>query len=311
MRAAFLSPELQQSFVRDGYVPVPLLSPDEVRYVTAELQKLRPADNFRRRLKRRFLPGPLTYHCTFLDRNVEYKRRTCELIFELLRPRVSEVLDGYDFLNASFYVKPPRSGVFQVHQNWPHLRDMSDTTISIWCPLVDTDRRNGTIEVVPSSHKIVPDIACTNMRPFFDAFEDALIEKYLRPIPMKAGQSLFFDDNLIHWSSENDSDEPRVAIQAICLPAGAQPVYYHFDPARPDRFELFEVDPDYFVTHSDDDLADIPKERKSLGFVPNPNRFLTEKEFADRLANAEAIRGALWAATEGGLKPRPAWSSAQ
>ncbi|HEX8410321.1 MAG TPA: phytanoyl-CoA dioxygenase family protein [Thermoanaerobaculia bacterium] len=294
MRTPFLSSELQQSFVRDGYVTVPLLSPDEVRYVAAELQKLRPADNFRRRLKRRFLPGSLTYHCTFLDRNVEYKRRTRELIFELLRPRVGEVLDGYDFLNASFYVKPPGSGVFQVHQNWPHLTDMADTTISIWCPLVDTDRHNGTIEVIPSSHKIVPDIACTNMPPFFDAFEETLIEKYLRPVPMKAGESLFFDDSLIHWSSENDSAEPRVAIQAICLPAGAQPVYYHLDPARPDRFELFEVDPDYFITHTGDDLADIPKERKSLGYVPNPNRSLTETEFAERLANGESTRRALW-----------------
>lgn len=295
MRTPFLSPELQQSFARDGYVTVPLLSPDEVQCVAAELQNLRPADNFRRRLKRRFFRGELTYHCTFLDRNVEYKRRTRDLIFELLRPRVAEVLDNYEFLNASFYVKQPGSGVFQVHQNWPHLADMSDTTISIWCPLGDTDRRNGTIEVIPSSHKIVPDVACTTLRPFFDGFTDTLIEKYLRPVPMKAGSSLFFDDNLIHWSSGNDSEQPRVAIQAICIPAGAQPVYYHYDPAKPDRFELFEVDAEYFATHTDDDLPRIPKERKSLGFVPNPNRFLTEKEFAERLANGESIRRALWA----------------
>lgn len=294
MRTTFLSPDSELSFVRDGHVTIPLLSRDEVQHVTAELQKLRPADDFRRRVKRGFLRSTLTYHCTFLDRDLEYKRRTRDLIFELLRPRVREVLNGYDFLNASFYVKPPRSGVFQVHQNWPHLADMSDTTISIWCPLADTDRHNGTIEVISSSHKIVPDIACTNAPPFFDGFVETLIEKYLRPIPIKAGESLFFDDSLIHWSSENDSEEPRVAIQAICLPAGAQPVYYHLDPARPDRFELYEIDPDYFITHSGDDLARIPKERKSLGSIPNPNRPLTEKEFAERLANGESIRRALW-----------------
>lgn len=292
MRKTFVSDDHQETFDREGFVGVPLLSPDELRYLAEEVRTLRPGDDFRRRQKHRFGFTSLTYHCTFLDESVEYKRRTRDLIFELLAPHVRETLVGYEFLNASFYVKPPGSGVFQVHQNWPHLADMADTTISIWCPLIDTDRQNGTLEVIPSSHKVFTDVACTNMPPFFNDFVQTLIGDYLQPLPTKAGESLFFDDNLIHWSSQNQSSEARIAIQAILLPAGTQPVYYHFDSANPERFELFEIDADYFVTHTANDLGRIPKERRSLGYVPNPNRLVTEREFARRLDEARVRRGA-------------------
>jgi hypothetical protein len=290
MRTIFTTGKVQEQFEVDGHVSLPLLTPGEVDALLAEMQRLRPADRFRRREKRPFRPAALTYHCTFLDADVEYKRRTRDLIFGLLAPRVREILVDYDFLNASFYVKPPHSGAFQVHQNWTHLADPSDTTISIWCPLTDADEHNGTLEVVSSSHKVFPDIASPAAPAFFGTFVDTVIEKYLTPIPTKAGDSLFFDDNLIHWSSQNDSPAPRIAIQAIMVPSDAQPVYYHLDPARPDRFELFEIDAEYFVTHTAADLKDIPQERKSLGFVPNANRSLTEAEFGERLAAARAAR---------------------
>jgi hypothetical protein len=289
MREIFSNADLHTHFLRDGFVRVPMLSPDEVRGLLAEFPSLHPDDQFRREWTRNG-QTTLTYHCSFLDRNLEYKRRTRDLLSGAFSARLDEILNGYELLNANFYVKPPGAGVFQIHQNWSHLADRDDTTLTVWCPLTDASRRNGTLEVVPGSHKIFPDIPAVNTPPFFRDFEDALVERYLQPMALSAGEALVFDDNLIHWSSQNDSDQPRIAVQLLCIPRGSQPVYYHFDPRRPEVFEMFEVDAEYFVTHSAEDLPNIPRERRSLGVVPNPNRFLTEREFAARLAEAAASR---------------------
>lgn len=283
MRVTFNDPEHQEKLVRDGFVAMPLLTADEVGGLLREFEALRPDDGFRRVAPLAGKPA-LRYHCTFLDGNVAYKRRARALLDEVFGPHVRQRLAGYEMLNANFYVKPPGAGVFEVHQNWPHLADMSDTTVTVWCPLVDCDVNNGTLEVVPGSQKLVDDIAGPRVPYFFRDFTETLVEQYLQPIPTRAGDSLIIDDNLIHWSANNEADSPRIAVQILFVPAGTQPVYYHFDPERPDRFEIYEIDAEWFVNHSAADLTSIARERRLLGTVPNRNRLLNETEFAAMLA---------------------------
>ncbi len=104
---------------------------------------------------------------------------------------------------------------------------------------------------------------------FFDKIRPQLIAKYLKPNPMTSGEALIFDDGLIHWSANNDSPEPRIAIQILCVPKDAQPVYFFFDKEHPERFELIEVDSDFFIETDVHELMTRQPQWKSLGFVPN------------------------------------------
>lgn len=292
MRKIFNDPAHQEQFIEKGYVILPLLPQEQVDFILQALETMRPHDNFAPADRRS------DYHCTFLDTNETYKREANQLIADVFNPYLEKALHQFRILNGNFYIKQPGKGRFEIHQNWMHVEDIRDTTLTIWCPLVDVDRTNGALEIVPGSHKIVPDVAAVNVDYYFRDFEDALIEKYLQPVPLKAGEGIIFDDSLIHYSGQNNSDKPRYAIQIETLPQEVQPVIYHFDKAQPEKgFELFEVDFDFFISENAYTMRNRPERLKSRGFVPNPNRILTEAEFVEKLQNGNAIRAEIYAQT--------------
>jgi hypothetical protein len=268
-----------------------MLSPEEVSHIVDRLATLKPADNFE--------PGKngfgRKYHCSYLDPNVEYKQQTHDLIKSIFKPHIDQYLNGYEVLNCNFYVKPPGTGEFEIHQNWPAIADLNDTTVTVWCPLMDVVAENGALQFVEGSHKILPHVEGPLCPSFFDKIRPALIEKYLKPNPMPAGEALIFDDGLIHWSANNDSDKARIAIQILCVPKDAQPVFFFYDRAHPDRFELIPVDSSFFIVSDRKELWTRQAKWGSLGFVENKNRFVTEEEFVELLANGDAVRNEAYA----------------
>ena len=287
MNQLFHNAELQSEFSEKGIVKVPMLSAEQVAHLLREIGHLRPADNFD--------PGSIgknivTYHCSFLDENVDYKRRAYDLIREFFEPHIQKFLPEYRVLNCNFYVKPPGTGRFTVHQNWPML-PLDETSVTIWCPLVDTEESNGALQVVEGSHKIVPHIEGPGVAPYFAGWEEDLIEKYLRPIPMRSGEAVIFDDSLLHWSAQNDSDTARIAIQILCVPSKSTPCYFHLPSgASQKKFEMLEVDSDFFIERSVGDMMNGPQDLKRRGFYPNRNRALTLAEFDEKLRNGAQIR---------------------
>jgi hypothetical protein len=271
---------LQEEFLANGYVKVPLLSRDEVSDLQEQLAALEPDD--------RFTPSLITHHVSFLDTNLEYKRRAFELISSVFDTHVAQVLVDFELLIGNFHVKPPGTGALSVHQNWPFVTDISDTTVTIWCPLVDVTEDNGALQVVEGSHKIVTHIEGPHSPPFFAEFTDLIIREYSRAIPMAAGEALIFDDSLIHWSGRNTAEQPRVAIQAGCIPVDATAAFYC---ATDDgRFELIAVDRDFFQEHSLADMSSRKPEWRSLGFVDDPNQPISRDEFVRRLGSRDNAR---------------------
>jgi hypothetical protein len=287
MRKLFFDEQLQNKFLDRGFVQVPMLAAEELAYLMAQINTLLPADGFAPKGEDTF---GQTYHCSFLDKNVDYKRRTQELIKGVFAAPINRYLNGYKILNCNFYVKPPGTGEFVIHQNWPAIEDLHDTTVTVWCPLVDVVAENGALQFVEGSHKILPHVEGPMTPGYFDRFRKELIEKYLTPNPMSAGEALIFDDGLIHWSASNQGTVARVAIQILCIPSDKPPVFFYYDPAHPERFEVIEVDSEFFIESGFMDLTKRQLEWKSLGFVENKNRFIGEAEFVSLLARGPEIR---------------------
>ena len=194
-------------FRTKGYVKILMLNAPQVASVLADLSKLRPADGF--------VPdgsgyAANTYHCTFLDTDTAYKTSTFEVLSKHFYEGIERYLADYKIVSANFYIKPPGQGDFPIHQNWPML-DLNKTSVTIWCPLVDVHVNNGTLHVLPGSHKLLPHIEGPNSPAYFS---DILpfVQKALKPCAALAGEAIIFDGSLVHGSPPNNSDAPRIAV---------------------------------------------------------------------------------------------------
>lgn len=268
---------LQQQFDRDGYVAVPMLEPHEVAELVAALVRLEPED--------RWAPdgsGPAlnSYHCSFLDRDKAYKRAAFDLLAAAFEGVVRRHLADFRALSANFYVKPTGQGRIPVHQNWPVLDDLDATSVTVWCPLVDVDERNGTLHVVPGSHKLLPHIEGPGSLSFFSDYRDDL-DDVLVPLSAPAGHGFIFDDSLVHGSPANQAATPRIAVQITCVPEGSEPVFYF----RTDQgdFELIEADSEFYLTHDVGDLMSRSENWRNGRRVASENRQVGKREFVELL----------------------------
>lgn len=289
-RKVLHNPVWQKELQQKGFVTMPMFSNEEVKKILDFIDTLQPNDAFKP--DGTAASNRSTYHCTFLDTNLDYKKKVASFLEEQFTPYLSKILCNFKYLSINFYIKQPGTGTFQIHQNWPST-ELDDTSVSVWCPLVDVSANNGGIQVVPGSHKIVPDIAALRATEFFTPFKDELVKEFLKPVEMKAGEALIFDDSLIHWSSMNNADTPRIAIQMIMVPGDITPLYFHYDVAS-NMFEKFAIDENFFPNTTRIDQFERPKNVQSLGFVPNPNRELSLEEFKVRMKNGPTRRASIY-----------------
>jgi hypothetical protein len=274
-RRTFLDDERQAELEERGFTIVRILSDEEAEDGLRRIQALEPDDAF--------TPGPASpapYHCTFLDPSTAYKQAVDDLTRDLFEERTCALLDRFRMLTSNLYVKPPGTGRFEIHQNWPVTDDIRDTTITLWCPFVEAGPHNGSIQVVPGSHKIVPDTFTVGAPKYFASFYDDLIDHWLEPVRLHRGEAILFDDSLLHWSDVNGSDETRWSAQLVFMPEEKTPVIYHLDQTvDPPRFELYEIGPEFFIEKGVDQLVNRPEGLRLVGTAPAEHLAIDEDTF--------------------------------
>ncbi len=288
MRKMFKNEELQKVFDRQGYAYTNLLNATEVSELIALVNQLKPADKFAPDVD---IYHASDFHCTFLDHDLEYKKAMNKLIKEKFAPKLNEVLIDYRIINGNFYVKPAQKGFFALHQNWRHTLNDEAISVTVWCPLQDTTKENGTLHVVPASNKITDDISLPNQTPFYRNFEKGLWDKHVKEVPVKAGDCLIFCDTLLHGSPTNLSDGVRMAFQIETLPMEEPAVIYHYNELNPDVLEIYEANDEFFLHNNLVSVKQKPENLPFLGTKPNPNKNITLQEFEALLEAGKASKG--------------------
>jgi len=153
----------------------------------------------------------------------------------LLNPRildVAEALIGPDVyaLQDMFFMNPPGMGGQGWHQDSCYIKTHPDTLIGAWVALEDVDEENGCMWVVPGSNHepVYPPKEVGGGRVHApEAFADLhdvhnvsnlddeintlskIVAKYPppMPVPLKAGDVLFFDSHLFHRTYTNQSKD--------------------------------------------------------------------------------------------------------
>lgn len=278
----------QKEYEETGFARASMLSDREVEQLLSRIAELRPDGEFSSNAS---MATRRAHHVSAMDPDRQYRRRVFELISDYFADKVRDCLPSYCILNANIVIKPPRSGFFEIHQDWAFVADKATKCMTVWCPLVDTSMDNGAVHLLPGSHRLDQAIRVPNMPSYFDDFSDTLVERWLQPVPAKAGHALIWDSHMIHWSGENHTTSPRVAVQMSCIPIQSQPVFIYYDKAMPNRLEIFAADQEFWLTNDHQQLFSRQPHWVSLGYLPNDNQRITEAEFCELLqAKTEQCR---------------------
>ena len=194
---------------------------------------------------------------------------------------MDKLLDNYRPIIANYIRKKNETGEVPLHQNWSFADERKCSTVSIWCPLVDSTIKNGTLQVVPGSHKRFGEIRGPMIPWELDNIKKEIIENHLVPLETKAGDCVILDDSIVHYSAINKTEELRLAIQLICIPAEFPSIHYHMDSSvNPDKVDVLEVDVDFYMQFNP---WKKPKGEKTLKSIPYKHRFIDEQEFIQRI----------------------------
>lgn len=272
-----------------GYAVVPFLDPDAVERVKEIYWRLGPA------------PGDqkMAIHFDFQSQSIGYKERVAEELRPILEPRAAPLLDRFHLFSPSFIMKWPgeRSG-FAPHQDTTLVDEDHHRSITIWCPLVDAvgdgPADNGVIRFVPGSHEFVRWFRAHDPGSFaFHGAEQAIIDRFGVPVPLRAGEAVVFDHRTVHFSMPNASLDHRLVVAMGLRPQEAQLLHFRRDleVSSPERevFDVHEIDDEYFIRMNPFAVRlGVPYERVDRIEMPRPTISVAEFERLARAATPNA-----------------------
>jgi ectoine hydroxylase-related dioxygenase (phytanoyl-CoA dioxygenase family) len=225
--------EAAQQFERDGYVVVRgFLSPTEATELRERFMEIqREALDKESPTRKSYQPasveesgGDVLKQFPRVMHPHRFDEQSKQMMLDERIESVLRALFGEEPLAAQsmFYFKPPGARGQALHQDNFYLKVSPGTCIAAWASLDDADAENGTLFVVPGSHR--EKVLCPHAADLSKSFttEEVDIPEGLEAVEVKlsAGDVLFFNGSLIHGSYPNVSKD-RFRRSFICHYVGA------------------------------------------------------------------------------------------
>ena len=199
-------------------------------------------------------PGRFT---TLQDTGNLMKKQMHSFIVQTVNPAMCRHFKDFVIPVSQFYVKKAfTSGDIDLHADSSLLLNHQlEPHYAIWVPLIDVDANNGTLTVIPRSHKV--------SRAFFGASFEGYHQEHLEwlrqfeiPVVLRAGQAIIFDNNLLHNSTANTSAFNRLCFTFRVTHSASQ--YYSLYCKKMEvneDVEISEEDHDYYMSDNWDGNA--------------------------------------------------------
>lgn len=257
MRPIFKDPSHNIEFQSKGFIVLPLITFNEIENTLQKVYELSPSDNF---ASGQIMPGmPIqNYHCTFFDSNKVYKKQLQCILYNFFQPLIQHYFINYEIVMSNVFIKPSRSGYVSPHQNMTIVDEDNYTSISLWCPCVDTNINNGAMQLITGSHKKTIKYRRSSIFwPLFNFFTSEKGQSYFTTIDVNVGSVVIIDDSIIHGTSFNNSEQPRPVIHSIAAPKEAKLFFYDGD-RKSSQIRKYMVDKDFWSIYTPgDDLCNF------------------------------------------------------
>ena len=235
-RKIFKQNFLQKKFDKKGYVVVPFIDETKRKQLLNVFQDL----------QKHITPG---FHAMLTTKSIEYKVNSDKAIREICNLLPEQYLHDYQVLFASFVIKQAgENSYLHVHQDCSFTDDYKHTTINCWFPLTQLAPNSAPLCVMQGTHHYMGCIRGSHFQdvPLPKGLRKTIEERYFTPLLPKLGESVMFNNCLVHGSPANLSNQPRIAISLCLIPKKAQAL--HLYRYKSGKVEKFEVD-NHFYTH--------------------------------------------------------------
>ena len=147
------------------------------------------------------------------------------VIYSALAYGLKELIGKPDakVLNMQYFIKYPGYKITSPHQDGFYFDAPDKKILTFWIPLQDVEPNNSCLFYVPTSqlNGLLPHekvgtkertrTGKTGYSQYCNFYEKHLFEA----VPLKAGEIVVHDQFCVHYSSENKTDEKRVAVTCI------------------------------------------------------------------------------------------------
>lgn len=145
-------------------------------------------------------------------------------LFNDLAKQIKEKL-GYDgeVLNMQYFIKHPEYKITAPHQDGAYFDNLDDDILTFWIPLHDVNTTTSTMFYVDwdGKREIIPHDNCgTNIRTRtgktgMSQYTSVYQLEDFTPVELSYGDCVVHNQFSVHYSNENSTDKPRIAITCI------------------------------------------------------------------------------------------------
>lgn len=233
IRPYFKDSGLEQAFFENGYMVIPFLE-------TEELIQLKELYN-------QYMPNETEgLYASSLFNSAEVNRKVNQTICNIMQSATRRYCEAGKLLGGSFLVKSPvNTSNLPLHQDWNIVDEQVFASAMLWCPLQDTDESNGTMYVLPNSHRFFVNFRSGAMPSKRILVTEDLLP-FLKTINVKAGEALVYHPALFHGSHPNRSDKLRIVAAGSTVHADATLLYYHLNSENK-AIEVYRAAEDFYL----------------------------------------------------------------
>lgn len=236
----FKDSNLQEKYLKDGYVVLPILNKEQIAYLINIHDSTHPAPK----------DLPNCYNTSDHVPDIETKRKIKKEIDNTLAHLYRDYLNGFKPIYSNFIGKQSgKNSNRELHQDSSFCDERVFDGYNIWIPLQDITKENSYFSIVKNSYKCFDSIRGKYITHKFDSYDSKIMENFCTNIYPKAGQALIYNTASIHYTPDNISNQTRIAVSVMSIPEEAKVNLFQSNTENNNLIERFEVDEDFLITH--------------------------------------------------------------
>ncbi len=245
-------------------------------------------------IHREFLTNPINgLYASHNENSFEKNKAISDKILESGKTLFSKQFKNIKYILGHYMIKAQSTvDEFQLHQDWSVTNERMNFSAHLWIPLQDTNRKNGTMFVIPGSHLFYENYRSGSLDiPRIN--RDKTIDKMIKPINVKKGECLIYHPALFHGSFANQSKKDRIAVLISLGEAKDQLKYYQQSENDINSIDVYEISPEIILQELVDlEKGQVPKNKTLIETIQHkqlPNKELSAKMVYDKFTANKSI----------------------